>query len=254
MALTVGARVGPYRVLSLLGKGGMGEVYRAQDDRLDREVAIKVLLPGYALDVDRLRRFDQEARAAAALNHPNILAVYDIGTYDGAPYIVSELLQGRTLRAALDHGALVTRKAVDHAIAIANGLAAAHERGIVHRDIKPENVFVTDDGRVKILDFGLTKLRDSAPTSDTTRNSRETETLSAILKHDPPVLTGTIGEIPPVLASVTQRCLEKDRAERFQSAREIRHSPAPRTVPAIGATSGARTPGCRPRETSGFLH
>ena len=117
MALTVGARVGPYRVLSLLGKGGMGEVYRAQDDRLDREVAIKVLLPGYAFDVDRLRRFDQEARAAAALNHPNILAVYDIGTYDGAPYIVSELLQGRTLRAALDHGALVTRKAVDHAIA-----------------------------------------------------------------------------------------------------------------------------------------
>ena len=128
MALTVGARVGPYRVLSLLGKGGMGEVYRAQDDRLGREVAIKVLLPGYALDVDRLRRFDQEARAAAALNHPNILAVYDIGTYDGAPYIVSELLQGRTLRAALDHGALVTRKAVDHAIAIANGLAAAHEK------------------------------------------------------------------------------------------------------------------------------
>jgi serine/threonine protein kinase len=121
------------------------------------------------------------------VNHPNILAVYDIGTYDGTPYIVSELLQGRTLRAALDHGPLVTRKAVDHAIAIANGLAAAHERGIVHRDIKPENVFVTDDGRVKILDFGLTKLRDSAPTSDSTRNSRETETL----------IVGTAGYMSP---------------------------------------------------------
>jgi tetratricopeptide (TPR) repeat protein len=142
----------------------MGEVYTARDERLARDVAIKILPPTYAADPDRLRRFDQEARATAALNHPNILAVYDTGTYDGSPYIVSEVLQGQTMRDLLGHGALVTRKAVDYAIAVATGLAAAHEKGIVHRDIKPENVFVTGDGRVKILDFGLAKLRE--PVSD----------------------------------------------------------------------------------------
>ena len=140
----------------------MGEVYCAHDERLGRDVAIKVLPAAYSANPDRLRRFEQEARAAAALNHPNILAVHDIGTHDGAPYIVSELLQGQTLRDLLGHGALVTRKAVEYAIAVATGLAAAHEKGIVHRDIKPENVFVTDDGRVKILDFGLAKLREPA--------------------------------------------------------------------------------------------
>src|ERR1700694_532641 len=136
----------------------MGEVYRARDPRLGRDVAIKVLPASFSNDADRLRRFEQEARAAGALDHPNILAIHDIGTQDGAPYVVSELLEGETLRARLAGGAFSPRKALGHALQIAHGLAAAHEKGIVHRDLKPENLFVTRDGRVKILDFGLAKL------------------------------------------------------------------------------------------------
>jgi eukaryotic-like serine/threonine-protein kinase len=136
----------------------MGEVYRAKDPRLGREVAIKVLPASFSTDPDRLRRFEQEARAAGLLNHPNITAVYDIGSHEGAPYVVSELLEGETLRAALADGRLSLRKAIDYAVQTAHGLAAAHEKGIIHRDLKPENLFVTGDGRVKILDFGLAKL------------------------------------------------------------------------------------------------
>src|SRR5258705_9435322 len=158
MTLAAGIRLGPYVILALLGAGGMGEVYRAEDPRLGREVAIKVLPPSLSQDADRLRRFEQEARAAGVLNHPNITAVYDIGTHDGAPYVVQELLEGETLRVALSGGKLPQRKAIDHALQIAHGLAAAHEKGIVHRDLKPENLFITRDGRVKILDFGLAKL------------------------------------------------------------------------------------------------
>src|SRR6185436_2559249 len=142
---------------SPVGAGGMGEVYRARDTRLARDVAIKVL-PAGITDPDRLARFEQEARAAAALNHPNILAVFDIGAHDAAPYIVMELLEGETLRERLEAGPLPARKAIDYAVQIARGLAAAHEKGIVHRDVKPENVFITSDDRVKILDFGLAKL------------------------------------------------------------------------------------------------
>src|SRR5437867_2273940 len=133
----------------------MGEVYRAHDPRLGRDVAIKVLPAALSADPDRLLRFEQEARAAGALNHPNILTVHEIGTHDGQPYIVSELLEGQTLRDALGHGALPVKKAVEYGSQICQGLAAAHEKGIVHRDLKPENVFVTNDGRIKILDFGL---------------------------------------------------------------------------------------------------
>ncbi|HEX2458432.1 MAG TPA: protein kinase, partial [Vicinamibacterales bacterium] len=275
MTLISGDTVGPYRILGLLGKGGMGEVYIARDERLGRDVAIKVLPATYADNVDRLRRFDQEARAAAALNHPNILAVYDTGTYEGAPYIVSEVLKGQTLRDMLGHGALVTRKAVEYGIDVATGLAAAHEKGIVHRDIKPENIFITSDGRVKILDFGLAKLREPlAGAGDATRlaarvettesvilgtagymspeqvrgedpdprsdifsfgatlyemvsgqrafkGDSAVETMSAILKHDPPLLSATDATIPPPLASVIQHCLEKERDQRFQSARDL---------------------------------
>lgn len=160
MTLTVGSRLGPYEILASIGAGGMGEVFRARDTRLNRDVALKVLPTGISLDPARLERFEQEARAAAALNHPNILVVHDVGTERGIPYVVSELLEGQTLRHALDAGAVPTRKATDYALQIANGLAAAHARGIVHRDLKPENVFVTDDGRAKILDFGLAKLLD----------------------------------------------------------------------------------------------
>ena len=158
MALSSGTKLGPYEIQSLLGAGGMGEVYRAHDSRLDRTVAIKVLPASFSADRDRLQRFAQEARAAAALNHPNILSIFDIGDEQGSPYVVSELLEGETLRERLRSGALSARKAIDYALQVARGLAAAHEKGIVHRDLKPENLFLTNDGRVKILDFGLAKL------------------------------------------------------------------------------------------------
>src|SRR5262245_49230046 len=163
MSISPGVRLGVYEIVELVGSGGMGEVYRARDPRLGRDVAVKVLPSALSTDADRLRRFEQEARAAAALNHPNILAVHDVGTGENAdlgsvPYVVSELLEGATLRERLHNGALPVRKAIDVAVQIAHGLAAAHAKGIVHRDLKPENVFITEDGRAKILDFGLAKL------------------------------------------------------------------------------------------------
>jgi len=164
MALTSGTKLGPYEIQSLLGAGGMGEVYRAHDSRLDRTVAIKVLPASFSADRERLQRFAQEARAAAALNHPNILSIFDIGEAQGAPYVVSELLEGETLRERLRNGPLPIRRVIDYALQVARGLAAAHDKGIVHRDLKPENLFLTHDGRVKILDFGLAKLtRPEAP-------------------------------------------------------------------------------------------
>ncbi len=158
MPLNSGTKLGPYEIQSMLGAGGMGEVYRAHDSRLNRTVAIKVLPTTFSADRDRLQRFAQEARAAAALNHPNILSIFDIGEEQGAPYVVSELLEGETLRERLRKGALPARRVIDFASQVARGLAAAHEKGIVHRDLKPENLFITTDGRVKILDFGLAKL------------------------------------------------------------------------------------------------
>src|SRR5262245_59429683 len=159
--LVAGARLGPYEVLSPLGSGGMGEVYRARDTRLNREVAIKVLPGAFATDPDRLKRFEKEALAVGQLNHPNVLTLHDVGTHDGAPFVVSELLDGLTLRSQIQAGELGTDRAVDYALQMAEGLAAAHEKGIVHRDLKPENVVVTGGGRVKILDFGLAKLTRS---------------------------------------------------------------------------------------------
>src|SRR5262245_31400184 len=155
MTIIPGTRFNHYKVVARLGAGGMGEVYLAEDPRLGRRVAIKVLPAEFAKDADRLKRFEQEARATSALNHPNILTVYDIGEHEGAPFIVAELLEGEELRARLDGGAMPVRKAIEYAQQITAGLAAAHEKGIVHRDLKPENLFVTKDGRVKILDFGL---------------------------------------------------------------------------------------------------
>ncbi len=167
MTLAPGTKLGPYEIVAPIGAGGMGEVYRARDARIGREVAVKVLPAAFSKDPERLRRFEQEARSAGVLNHPNILAIHDVGTHDAMPYVVSELLDGETLRDRLKLGALPPRKAVDIGIQIAQGLAAASEHGIVHRDLKPENLFVTNDGRVKILDFGLAKLiapdRDRAP-------------------------------------------------------------------------------------------
>jgi Tol biopolymer transport system component len=192
MTLPSGSKLGPYEILSPLGAGGMGEVYKARDSRLKRDVALKVLPAVFSADAERLRRFEQEAQAASALNHPNILAIYDIGTDDGAPYIVSELLEGETLRNRLAGGAFTTRRAIGHALQIAQGLAAAHEKGIVHRDLKPENVFVTSDGRVKILDFGLAKLTqpDRPAESQTNLPTQGPGT-------EPGIVLGTLGYMSP---------------------------------------------------------
>src|SRR5262249_15909479 len=158
MPLVVGSRVDSYEIVTLLGAGGMGEVYRARDTALKRDVAIKVLPEFWSRDPERLRRFELEAQAAAALNHPNIVSIFHVGQHDGAPYIVTELLHGESLRDRLHHGPMRLREVLDLGIEIARGLAAAHDAGIVHRDLKPENLFLTRDGRVKILDFGLAKL------------------------------------------------------------------------------------------------
>jgi serine/threonine protein kinase len=190
MAFKSETRLGPYEIVSALGAGGMGEVYRARDPRLKREVAIKVLPASFSSDPQRLHRFEQEANAAAALNHPNILAVYDIGQQDGSPYIVSELLDGATLRERLRTGPLPIRKVIDYAQQIASGLADAHDKGIIHRDLKPENIFVTNDGRVKILDFGLAKLTRS-------EGSESGEALTQTVQSDPGTVLGTVGYMSP---------------------------------------------------------
>jgi Tol biopolymer transport system component len=274
MALTSGTKLGPYEIASPVGAGGMGEVYRARDTRLGRDVAIKVLPEALAHDADRLRRFEQEARTIAALNHPNILGIHDIGAHDGAPFLVSEFLEGQTLREKLASGPLPVRRAIEYALGIAQGLAAAHEKGIVHRDLKPENIFVTRDGRIKVLDFGLAKLVRPEENHDITVTltspatlpgmvmgtvgymspeqvrgepcdarsdifsfgavlyemltgkrafKRETsaETMTAILREEPPALNDTGWQGAPELQRILARCLEKNVERRFQSASDL---------------------------------
>jgi len=191
MDIPIGTKLGRYEIRAFIGAGGMGQVYRAHDTSLGRDVAIKSLPPVY-LSPDRLRRFEQEARATSALNHPNILAIFDIGTYENAPFVVSELLEGQTLRERLGHGTLPPRKAIDYAKQIGRGLAAAHEKGIVHRDLKPENIYLTDSGHVKILDFGLAKLVDPVQSED---ELSQVETKH--LNTEPGVVLGTAGYMSP---------------------------------------------------------
>ncbi len=182
--------IGHYRVLEKIGAGAMGEVFRARDERLGRDVALKVIRPASSANPDHLRRFELEARAAAALNHPNIVAVYDVGFDDGSPYIVCELLQGKTLRKRLAEGALPVRLVVDYALQIVQGLIAAHDRRIVHRDLKPENLFVTTDGRVKILDFGVAKLQPAPEES-----GRSVEELTTVTRSG--AVVGTVAYMSP---------------------------------------------------------
>ena len=190
MPLAPGAKLDDYEVLGLIGAGGMGEVYRARDLVLKREVAIKVLPTTVAQDLDRLQRFEQEAQAAAALNHSNILAIYRLGVFEGSPYLVSELLKGETLRQLMQRGRIPLRKIIDYGIQIARGLAAAHDRGIVHRDLKPENLFITQDNQVKILDFGLAKLIQRQP-------EFETADLTRVNATEAGFVMGTIGYMAP---------------------------------------------------------
>jgi serine/threonine protein kinase len=189
MGLTPASKLGRYEIQSSIGAGGMGEVYKARDTKLQRTVAIKILPEAVATDTERLQRFEHEARILSSLNNPNLLAIYDFGTQDGIQYLVSEFLQGQTLRDLLRDGPLTPRRAVAYATEIAHGLSAAHEKGIVHRDLKPENIFVTDEGRIKILDFGLAKLSllDPAAPSDMTMT----------VKTDPGVVLGTVGYMSP---------------------------------------------------------
>jgi serine/threonine protein kinase len=275
MPLSPGSKLGSYEIMAPVGAGGMGEVYRARDTVLGRDVAIKVLPAAFSEDRDRLRRFQQEAQAAAALNHTNILTIFHVGEYNGAPYIVSELLEGESLRQRILAGPLPVRKAIDSAVQVARGLAAAHDKGIVHRDLKPENIFLMRDGRAKILDFGLAKL--TRPEEGTTKSEAATltadsepgfvlgtvgymspeqvrgqvagpasdlfsfgailyemltgkrafrgetaaDTMSAILKEDPPELSQANPRLPPALDRIIRHCLEKNPEERFQSARDV---------------------------------
>ncbi len=192
MALEKGLKIGPYEILAPLGAGGMGEVYRARDERLGRDVAVKVLPAEFADHPERVRRFEQEARAVAALNHPNILSIYDVGEHESAPYLVTELLEGESLREMLVEGPIPVRRAIDIGSQVAEGLAAAHEKGIVHRDLKPGNVFVTKEGRVKILDFGLARLVKGE--GDSTPDSRAP---TADPGTKPGILLGTMGYMSP---------------------------------------------------------
>src|SRR4030095_4265941 len=192
MTIAAGTKLGRYEIRSLLGAGGMGEVYQARDPKINRDVAIKVLPATFSSDAERLRRFEQEVQATGKLNHPNILAVYDVETHDGAPYVVYELLEGETLRERLRGGALSARKAVEFAVQIANGLSAAHGKGIVHRDLKPDNIFITNDGHLKILDFGLAKLVEPNPNVE-----HQTDVLTRKATTDPGAVMGTAGYMSP---------------------------------------------------------
>ena len=189
LILAAGSRVGHYEIVAPLGAGGMGEVYRARDPRIAREVAVKILPPAFAENPDRLRRFEQEARATGAVNHPNLLTVFDVGTHDGLPFIVSELLEGSTLRDRLQR-ALSPRKAIEYAAQIARGVGAAHEKGIVHRDLKPDNIFITDDDRVKLLDFGLAKLLRSDDPAELSKTEQKHNTAEG-------ALLGTVSYMSP---------------------------------------------------------
>src|SRR5690349_23488584 len=189
MAIAKGVLLGPYEIVSPIGAGGMGEVWRARDGRIGRDVAVKVLAGSFVPGDERVWRFEQEARAAGALNHPGLVTIFDVGTTDGSPYIVMEFLEGETLRDAIGEAVpgnpLPVRKVVDYAIQIASALAVAHEKGIIHRDLKPENLFVTTDGRVKILDFGLAKLAGEVQGSDATRRTARHLTSAGIAVGTP---------------------------------------------------------------------
>jgi eukaryotic-like serine/threonine-protein kinase len=269
-SLSPGDHLGPYEIVAPLGAGGMGEVYRAHDPRLKRDVALKILRR--STDQEHLARFSREARTAGSLNHPNIVAVYDVGIEGPVPYVVTELLEGETLRARLNSGPVPYRKAIEYGIQIAQALDAAHGKGIWHRDVKPANAFITEDGRLKLLDFGIAKLNEpetvesDEPTIDRSQSGEirgtagymspeqvlgrgvdhrsdifalgavlyelftgsrafhrasTVETMTAVLHEDPPDPLTFNANLPPAAIAIVRRCLEKNKEERFQSARDL---------------------------------
>ncbi|HTR02288.1 MAG TPA: serine/threonine-protein kinase, partial [Thermoanaerobaculia bacterium] len=306
MTLSVGTKLGPYEILAPLGAGGMGEVYCARDAKLDRDVAVKVLPSQLTANADALARFEREAKAVAALSHPNILAIHDFGTHEGISYSVTELLEGETLRGKLDGSTVTQKQAVDWALQIAKGLSAAHGKGVVHRDLKPDNVFVTNDGHVKILDFGLAKRVDAAPAEQTSaptgtggghtepgtvmgtmgymspeqvrglpvdartdifsfgailyellsgkkafKRDTASDTIAAILKEEPPELTQSGRNISPALDHIVRHCLEKDRENRFQTAKDVAFALSEASAPQTAAASGPHAVPPPPRRGPG---
>jgi TolB-like protein/Flp pilus assembly protein TadD len=292
MTLSAGTRLGPYEILAPLGAGGMGEVYRARDAKLDRDVAVKVLPSQLTANPDALARFEREAKAVAALSHPNILSIFDFGTHDGVSYAVMELLEGETLRGRIDGATVTQKQAIDWSLQIAKGLSAAHGKGVVHRDLKPDNVFVTGDGHVKILDFGLAKRVDAAPAEQTSaptgsghtepgtvmgtmgymspeqlrglpvdhrsdifsfgailyellsgrkafKRDTASDTIAAVLKEEPPELTQSGRNVSPALDHIVKHCLEKDRENRFQSAKDVAFALSEASSPSAAVTSGS---------------
>src|SRR5690349_9702858 len=292
MTLATGTRLGTYEILAPLGAGGMGEVYRARDSKLDRDVAVKVLPAQLTSSPDALARFEREAKAVAALSHPNILSIFDFGTHAGVSYAVAELLEGETLRGRIDSAPITQRQAVDWSLQIAKGLSAAHGRGVVHRDLKPDNVFVSRDGHVKILDFGLAKRVDSGPEDKTSaptdaghtepgtvmgtmgymspeqlrglavdhltdifsfgailyellsgkkafKRDTASDTIAAILKEEPQELTQSGRNVSPALDHIVTHCLEKDRENRFQTAKDVAFALSEASSPTSAVPSGS---------------
>ncbi len=291
--------MGSYQIVAPLGSGGMGEVYRARDAKLERDVAIKVLPAHLSADPDALARFEREAKAVASLSHPNILAIHDFGTQDGVAYAVTELLEGETLRGKLDGGPIAQAQAVNWAQQIARGLSAAHSRGVVHRDLKPENVFVTRDGHVKILDFGLAKRAEqvseqtNAPTGSghtapgtimgtvgymspeqvrglpvdhrsdifsfgailyellsgrkAFKKDTASDTVAAIMRDEPAELSQSGRGIPVALDHIVKHCLEKDRENRFQTAKDVSFALSEASGATSAVTSGAQAAAPAPR-------
>ena len=302
MSIQENSVLGPYHIKARIGEGGMGAVFRATDTRLGRDVAIKVLTAVTLSDKERLQRFEQEARATGMLNHPNLLTVFDVGNADGTPFLVSELLEGETLRTRIDRGPIPSRKAVDIAQQLTNGLAAAHDKGIIHRDLKPENIFITKEGRVKILDFGIAKLSptghgekppfqmaatepgivlgtvgymspeqirgepvdgrsdifafgailyEALTGKQAFKRDSSIETLGAILKEEPVDLAEALPNIAPAIEKIVRRCLEKDKEQRFQSARDLAFNLETLSNYSTPSTlSGVPNPVARPTKTA----